>query len=156
MCTRVRQVAATCMSSCPLLRTCTSTAAEETSARLHKSREQLTMVDTVQLTYPTVGRPPWHRWDVFTQVSKEHNFTQAPVGVSLGFVSCFLVLEWMHAYLSGCLLESEWMWSLYIIFILTVLCSVLVSASLEHRASHPCPWPCPPESWLSSMPLRVT
>lgn len=39
----------------------------------------------------------------------------------------------MHAYLSGCLLQSEWMWSLYIIFITTFLFSVLVSASLEHQ-----------------------
>lgn len=75
---------------CPLLRMCTSTTAEETLARLHKSKVQLTMVNTVQLTYPVVSRPLWHGWDIFTQVSKEHDFTQAQVGVSLGlFLVCF-------------------------------------------------------------------
>lgn len=70
----MRTGAATCMSVSPL-RMYSNTTAEETLARLHKSKVQLTTVNTVQLTCPSVNRPLLRRRAVFTYVSKDHSFT---------------------------------------------------------------------------------
>lgn len=89
------------------------------------------MVNTVQLTYPIVSRPLLHRWDIFTQVSKSTTSHKRKLeSLWVCFLTVFLVLEWMHAYLSRCLLECEWMLSLYITFIIIFLYYLLVSAPL--------------------------